>query len=257
MPLFTVLLTRILFREKQTMSVYLSLVPIICGVCIATMTELSFDMIGLISALVATMGFSLQNIFSKKVLKDTGIHHLRLLHVLGRLAFFMFLPIWFYVDFTTILQHPNIVSTLGVPKISTKINHANVFFIFMHLIRPPSFAPATPQTTDYRVLALLFTDGVLNWLQNIIAFSILSLVTPLTYAVASASKRIFVIAISLLVLGNPVTWVNMLGMLLAIIGVLCYNRVSITYPHIYRFKKKNKTKDCYSVHSFISRFCFF
>lgn len=77
---------------------------------------------------------------------------------------------------------------------------------------------------DYRVIALLFTDGVLNWMQNIIAFSVLSLVTPLTYAVASASKRIFVIAVSLVILGNPVTWVNCLGMSLAIIGVLCYNR---------------------------------
>lgn len=76
------------------------------------------------------------------------------------------------------------------------------------------------------MIALLFTDGVLNWLQNIIAFSVLSLVTPLTYAVASASKRIFVIAVSLFILGNPVTWMNMFGMLLAIIGVLCYNRVS-------------------------------
>lgn len=77
---------------------------------------------------------------------------------------------------------------------------------------------------DYRVIILLFTDGVLNWLQNIIAFSVLSIVTPLTYAVASASKRIFVIAVSLLILGNPVTKLNVFGMLLAILGVLCYNR---------------------------------
>lgn len=110
MPLFTVILARIFFKEKQSTSVYLSLVPIIAGVGIATMTELSFDMIGLVCALFATMGFSLQNILSKKVLKDTGIHHLRLLHLLGRLALFMFLPIWFYVDFGKILQEPTVVS---------------------------------------------------------------------------------------------------------------------------------------------------
>lgn len=84
---------------------------------------------------------------------------------------------------------------------------------------------------DYRVIALLFTDGVLNWLQNILAFSVLSLVTPLTYSVASCSKRILVIAVSLLILGNPVTWMNIFGMLLAIIGVLCYNRAKYFARH--------------------------
>lgn len=188
MPLFTVILTRLLFREKQPTLVYLSLVPIITGVAIATLTEISFDMVGLISALISTMGFSLQNIFSKKVLKDTGMHHLRLLQLLGKLALIMFLPIWIFVDSFKVMQHPAITSF------------------------------------DYRVLALLFTDGVLNWLQNVIAFNVLSLVTPLTYAVASASKRIFVIAVSLFILGNPVTWLNCVGMTLAICGVLFYNR---------------------------------
>jgi solute carrier family 35 protein E1 len=54
----------------------------------------------------------------------------------------------------------------------------------------------------------------------------MSMVTSLTYAVASSSKRIFVVAASLFVIGNPVTINNICGMALALFGVIAYNKVN-------------------------------
>jgi len=74
------------------------------------------------------------------------------------------------------------------------------------------------------VSALLFVDGLLSFFQNILAFTVLKMVTPLTYAVANASKRIAIIGLSLILLRNPVSFTNCAGMLLAVFGVLLYNR---------------------------------
>lgn len=116
----------------------------------------------------------------------------------------MFLPIWIVYDLRNLMYEPMIRPSIDI---------------------------------SYYVLGLLFLDGILNWFQNIIAFSVLSIVTPLTYAVASASKRIFVIGVTLLVLGNPVTWFNVFGMTMAILGVLCYNKAKYNQ----RIEKQKKT----------------
>jgi len=183
MPLFTVLITRVFLGTQHGAAVYLSLIPIVLGVAVATLTEVSFDLVGLMSALCATAGFAVITIYSKQALRDTGMHHLRLLHKLGQLSAIMFLPVWLLVD-----------------------------------------APNIPAQLNTEVLGLLLVDGALHWLQNILAFTLLKLVTPLTYAVANVTKRIAVISVSLLLLKNPVTATNVGGMLMAVIGVFCYNR---------------------------------
>ena len=176
--------------ETYSSRVYLSLLPIIIGVGIATVTEVSFDIMGLGSALIATAGFSVMNIFSKKVLKETGVHHLRLLCTLGRIACLMFLPIWLIIECKQVIADLNNDNTMS----------SNVVF-------------------------LLLVDGVLHWLQNILAFTIIKMVAPLTYAVANVTKRISIISVSLILLQNHVTSSNVCGMAMAIGGVFYYNKV--------------------------------
>ena len=79
-------------------------------------------------------------------------------------------------------------------------------------------APTIVPELNSEILTLLVVDGCLHWMQNILAFTLLKLVTPLTYAVANVTKRIAVISVSLLLLKNPVTATNLGGMAMAIIG---------------------------------------
>ncbi|XP_053602184.1 solute carrier family 35 member E1 homolog [Plodia interpunctella] len=190
-PLWTAGLAFVLFGERQPRAVAGALLLIAAGVAVASATELQFDALGLGAALAAAALLSLQHLFSKRVMRDTGVHHLRLLQLLGRLALLLFLPVWLWRDGTTLWQEA----------------------AWLH--------------SAHRTMPLLALDGLLAWLQAVAAFSVLSRVSPLAYAVASAAKRAAVVAASLLVLRNPASAANLAGMALAAAGVLLYNRAKL------------------------------
>lgn len=123
-------------------------------------------------------------------LKETRMHHFQLLLLLARLCAVLFAPLWLWYDGITIFQDTSLWQSYHTP----------------------------------RIIALLLIDGFCNFAQNLIAFTIIAMITPLSYAVANAAKRIVIVSVSLLTLKNPVTTFNLVGMLTAILGVLLYNK---------------------------------
>eukprot|EP00794_Sanderia_malayensis_P008153 gene8153-9025_t len=190
MPIFTVFITRLVFKESQTWLTYVSLLPIIVGVGIATITELSFDMFGMSMAVFATLVFALQNLYTKEAIKNLRLNHLHLLTRIAHISFIIVVPFWILTDSKNIYNDGNLLFYDNKLDFFTKLG----------------------------------LSGLINFAQNIMAFSVLNLLTPLSYSVASATKRVLVIAVSIVTLKNPVTLFNLLGMLLAVFGVFLYNR---------------------------------
>ncbi|KAF1864247.1 hypothetical protein Lal_00048812 [Lupinus albus] len=72
-PAFSVLVSRFILGETFPVPVYLSLVPIIGGCALAAVTELNFNMIGFMGAMISNLAFVFRNIFSKKGMKGKSV----------------------------------------------------------------------------------------------------------------------------------------------------------------------------------------
>ena len=70
----------------------------------ATISELNFNMIGTIAAFASTIGFALQNLYTKKSLRDLNIHQHVLLQHLTFYGFFMLLTLWLFTDMPKIMD---------------------------------------------------------------------------------------------------------------------------------------------------------
>jgi solute carrier family 35 protein E1 len=214
-PLITVAAYRLIYNLSYPIYTYLSLIPLTLGVMLACSADFRGNIFGITFAFLSTIVFVAQNIFSKRLFNEaaateaSGIpasrmkkpDKLNLLCYSSGLAFLLTAPIWFWSEGITILGD---------------FLHDGSLDLITH-----------EKSLDHGRLALEFVfNGVTHFGQNILAFVLLSMVSPVTYSVASLIKRVFVIILAIFWFGSHLTRVQWVGVLLTFIGLYLYDRTS-------------------------------
>lgn len=208
------------FGVNYSYPVYVSLIPLTIGVMLACSSSTASSFIGFLFALISTVIFVAQNIFSKKILfneKHPGfetqkLDKMNVSFYSSLLAFGIMTPMWLYYDgFHLLLEY--------FTSSSTYDTHA---------------------ASGWTILFYFWLNGTTHFTQVILALSILSMTSPVTYSIASLVKRIFVITASILWFGQKTTFIQGVGITLTFIGLYMYNEAKLDVD---RKERKARERD--------------
>ncbi|XP_042000423.1 triose phosphate/phosphate translocator, non-green plastid, chloroplastic-like [Salvia splendens] len=201
-PFFSVVLSAMFLGEFPTLWVVSSLMPIVGGVALASMTEASFNWAGFWSAMASNLTNQSRNVLSKKfmVKKEDSLDNITLFSIITIMSFFLMAPIAFFMEGFKLT--PTYLQATGV----------NVNQLY----------------TRSLIAALCFHA------YQQVSYMILQRVSPVTHSVGNCVKRVVVIVTSVLFFRTPVSPINSLGTGVALAGVFLYSRVK-------RIKPKPKT----------------
>lgn len=206
-PLFTVAAYALLFGVSYSAKTYVSLLPLTIGVMLACTFDVSASNgVGLLCAFGSALVFVSSNIFFKKVMPDnnsTAAHKLDKLNLLlysSGMAFVLMVPIWLWTDL------PALLAAQDTPAHTGHVAH-------------PSHGHAARHSVSWYFVA----NGTVHFLQNLIAFVILSSTSPVTYSIASLFKRVAVICIAVVWFSQRVHPLQALGIGLTFVGLWMYN----------------------------------
>ncbi|XP_043693465.1 glucose-6-phosphate/phosphate translocator 1, chloroplastic-like [Telopea speciosissima] len=190
-PAFSVLVSRFLLGESFPVPVYLSLVPIIGGCALAAVTELNFNMIGFMGAMISNLAFVFRNIFSKKGMKGNSVSGMNYYACLSILSLVLLIP------FAIAVEGPQLWASGW----------------------ETSLAQIGPQ-----LIWWLVAQSVFYHLYNQVSYMSLDEISPLTFSVGNTMKRISVIVSSIIIFRTPIQPVNALGAAIAVFGTFLYSQ---------------------------------
>lgn len=214
-PFVNVVGSALFLKSVFPLPVYLSLLPVVSGVVMASVSEVSFTWLGFLSAMTSNFAFTARNLFSKVSMNEPKGENMgpsNLFAVLSIMSTVLLAPFALIKENPVKLKAAWLAATTG----------------------------ATAVVTAPKLLISIIISGLFFYLYQEVAFKALDSVHPITHAVANTVKRVVIIVTSVFVFQNPVTKGNALGSAVALLGVLVYSVTKNYFPELPKKTKTNK-----------------
>lgn len=192
-PVFTCVLSYFVLGTVFKWPVYASLIPIVGGVSLASLKELSFTWKALYGAVTSNVAFASRAVLSKATMEKPVGENMGAANLYGVLTI--------------------IATLLSIP--------------FGLYYEGPMFAAEWAKATAVvgapwlvRQMAL---DGFYYYAYNEVAFITLNQVAPVTHSIANTFKRVAIILATVVVFGNKLTPLGAAGSAIAVAGTFIYS----------------------------------
>lgn len=198
-PVFAAATNALLLKDIDHPMVYAALIPIIGGVGLASLKELSFTWTALIAASAANQAAAFKNVVSKGVMNKPWAKSLgpqNTYAVVTVLALLATLPLVLAFDLKDAVSVYNQVLSMGTGKDVVKYS---------------------------------FLSGLTFYLYNEASFLALERLSPVTHSVANTLKRVVIIVASCIVFKTPMSLLGGVGSGIAVLGTLLYSLAKKAY----------------------------
>ncbi|KAK9742693.1 hypothetical protein RND81_03G191400 [Saponaria officinalis] len=201
-PIFSVFFSAFLCQNYPFLA-WLSILPIVFGCSLASISEFSFKFQGFWGAVISNVGFVLRNIYSKKSLQSfKEVNGLNFYGLISIISFIYLFPAAVFVEGSQWVQ--------GYQKAITTIGKPMTFYMWVLI------------------------GGVFYHLYNQTSYQALDEISPLTFSVGNTMKTVVIIVSAVLVSRKPMRPLAAWGSGIAILGTFLYTRAIA--------KKKAETK---------------
>lgn len=195
-PVVTCLFNAVLLKEVLPLPVYLTLLPIIGGVAIASMKELSFTFLALAAAMLSNVSSAARGVLSKKTMSGKKMGE--------------------NLDAQNLYAVLTAMSTAILIPLMIGFEGTGMFKAFGDVVAGGKFTKSSLAT-------LVALSGASYYAYNEVAFLALGKVNPVTHAVGNTIKRVVIIVASVIAFATPMSTGSIIGSSIAIAGTLMYS----------------------------------